>query len=204
MRAPRIIPEIEADLHAYLGGIVREIGGVALCINGMADHVHLLVRMPSTHSMADLARLVKTNSSRWVHERWPQRKSFGWQTGYGAFSVSESGQNAGASTSCTNNNITLGDHSRKSLLCFSRRTTSRLTANICGVKSPYAPSGLARLIRIRFPRLTPWALFLCRYAALPRRDAPSGIYGTMPPDSGARVMLPATPSCQTSGFNPVD
>ena len=60
----------------------------------MGDHVHLLIRMPSTHSVADLARLVKTNSSRWVHERWPQKKNFGWQNGYGAFSVSESGQNA--------------------------------------------------------------------------------------------------------------
>jgi putative transposase len=44
--------------------------------------------------VADVARLVKTNSSRCLHERWPQIKSFGWQSGYGAFSVSESGQNA--------------------------------------------------------------------------------------------------------------
>jgi len=90
-RVPLINPEMQSDLHAYLGGIIREIGGVALCINGMADHVHILVRMPSTHSIADVARLVKTNSSRWVHERWPQFKNFEWQAGYGAFSVSESG-----------------------------------------------------------------------------------------------------------------
>ena len=50
--------------------------------------------MPSTHSIADVARLVKTNSSRWVHERWPQLKNFAWQSGYGAFGVSESGQEA--------------------------------------------------------------------------------------------------------------
>jgi len=93
-RAPLINSEMQSDLHAYLGGIIREIGGVALCINGIADHVHLLVRMPSTHSVADVARLVKTNSSRWVHERWPQFKSFAWQAGYGAFSVSESGVDA--------------------------------------------------------------------------------------------------------------
>ena len=93
-RAPLITKEIEADLHAYLGGILRELGGVALCINGMPDHVHLLVRMPSTHSVADVARLVKANSSRWVHQRWPQFKVFAWQSGYGAFSVSESGQGA--------------------------------------------------------------------------------------------------------------
>ena len=93
-RAPLIKPEMESDLHAYLGGIMRELGGVALCINGMPDHVHLLVRMPSTHALADVARLLKTNSSRWVHERWPQFKDFAWQTGYGAFSVSKSGLEA--------------------------------------------------------------------------------------------------------------
>lgn len=90
---PLIVAEIEADLHAYLGGIIRELGGVALCIDGMPDRIHLLVRMPSTHSVADVARLVKTNSSRWVHGKWPQFKEFAWQPGYGAFSVSESGQN---------------------------------------------------------------------------------------------------------------
>jgi REP element-mobilizing transposase RayT len=92
-RLPSITPDIESDLHAYIGGIIREIGGVALCINGMPDHVHLLVRLPPTRSVADVARLIKTNSSRWVHERWSDRKTFAWQTGYGAFSVSESGQN---------------------------------------------------------------------------------------------------------------
>jgi len=90
-RAPFINAEIESDLHAYLGGIIRELGGVVLSINGTADHVHILVRLPANQSVADLARVVKTNSSRWVHERWPERREFAWQTGYGAFSVSESG-----------------------------------------------------------------------------------------------------------------
>jgi hypothetical protein len=107
----------------------------------MADHVHLLVRMPSTHSVADLARVIKTNSSRWLHEQWPQSKGFRWQTGHGAFSVSESGQDAVRGTSCTSNNITPGDRSRKSLLRFSRRTTSSSTKNICGLETSYAPSG---------------------------------------------------------------
>jgi putative transposase len=93
-REPLINSGVQSDLHAYLGGIIREIGGVALCVNGMADHVHLLVRMPATHSVADVARLIKTNSSRWVHQRWPQLKNFAWQAGYGAFSVSESGIDA--------------------------------------------------------------------------------------------------------------
>lgn len=89
-RNPFITAEIESDLHAYLGGIVRELGGVALSINGTSDHVHTLVRMPADQSVADIARLIKTNSSRWVHERWPEHGEFAWQTGYGAFTVSES------------------------------------------------------------------------------------------------------------------
>jgi putative transposase len=88
-RCALIKPEFEKDLHAYLGGIVRQIGGTALCVNGTRDHVHLLIR--AAHSIADIARLIKTNSSRWVHEGWPEYHLFAWQTGYGAFTVSESG-----------------------------------------------------------------------------------------------------------------
>jgi putative transposase len=93
-RCELIKPEFETDLHAYLGGIIRQIGGVAVCVNGTRDHVHLLVRVPADHSVAEVARLIKTNSSRWVHRRWPEHKGFAWQTGYGAFTVSESGVEA--------------------------------------------------------------------------------------------------------------
>jgi putative transposase len=62
-RAPCITTEIESDLHAYLGGIIREIGGVALAINGTTDHVHILTRVPAKRSIADLVCLTKTNSS---------------------------------------------------------------------------------------------------------------------------------------------
>ena len=71
-RCALIKPEFEKDLHAYLGGIVRQIGGTALCVNGTRDHVHLLIRVPINRSVADIARLIKTNSSRWIHERWPE------------------------------------------------------------------------------------------------------------------------------------
>jgi REP-associated tyrosine transposase len=90
-RCALIKSDFEKDLHAYLGGIIRQVGGTALCINGTRDHVHLLVRVPANQSVADVARLIKTNSSRWIHQRWPEQRCFGWQTGYGAFTVSESG-----------------------------------------------------------------------------------------------------------------
>ena len=86
--------EIRPRLHAYLGGIVRELSGIALSVNGPSDHVHLLVKLPATACLADAMRVIKTNSSRWVHETWHGKSDFAWQTGYGAFSVSQSGHKA--------------------------------------------------------------------------------------------------------------
>jgi putative transposase len=87
-RRPLIKPDFRADLFAYLGGIVREIQGTALIINGTADHVHALVRIRPARSAAEIARVMKANSSKWVRAKWSLE--FGWQTGYGVFSVSES------------------------------------------------------------------------------------------------------------------
>ncbi len=87
-RQPLITSEIRTSLFAYLGGIIREMHGTALIINGTADHVHMLIRIRPVQAAAEIARVVKTNSSRWVREKWNVR--FAWQTGYGAFSVSES------------------------------------------------------------------------------------------------------------------
>ena len=88
-RKTSITPEIRSDLFAYLGGIVREMRGTALIINGTPVHVHMLVRIRPAHSVAEIARVVKTNSSRWLHENGA--RDFAWQAGYGVFSVSESG-----------------------------------------------------------------------------------------------------------------
>jgi REP-associated tyrosine transposase len=87
-RQPLITLSLKPDLLAYLGGIVREMQGTALIVNGTEDHVHMLVRIRPVQSVAEVVRIVKTNSSRWLHEKWS--REFAWQTGYGAFSVSES------------------------------------------------------------------------------------------------------------------
>ena len=89
-RAASMATEIRSDVYAYLGGIARELGGTALIVNGTADHVHLLVKLPAELAVADCVRLLKTNSSRWIHDKWPKRRTFAWQTGYGAFTVSTS------------------------------------------------------------------------------------------------------------------
>ena len=76
-------------LHAYLGGVVRTLDGVPEAIGGVADHVHLLVGLRATHTLADVLREIKSVSSKWVHEETGVR-SFAWQEGYGAFTVSAS------------------------------------------------------------------------------------------------------------------
>jgi REP element-mobilizing transposase RayT len=91
-RRPQITPEIESRLHAYLGGLVEGQKGAALAINGMRDHVHLLVRYRTAVSIADLQRELKSSSSGWVHDEFPAAQDFAWQEGYSVFSVSKSAQ----------------------------------------------------------------------------------------------------------------
>jgi REP element-mobilizing transposase RayT len=87
-RKPLIGADVRLYLFAYLGGIVRELRGTALIINGTGDHVHMLIRIRPAHSIAEIARIVKTNSSGWMRKNG--HKEFAWQSGYGVFSVSES------------------------------------------------------------------------------------------------------------------
>jgi len=88
-RVPEIATAWRADLHAYLGGCIKGVGGEALAVGGIADHVHLLMRLRATHCLADVLRDVKAGSSRWVHECHGQR-AFAWQDGYAGLSVSPS------------------------------------------------------------------------------------------------------------------
>lgn len=81
--------EWQGRLHAFLGGVVRNLGAVPEAVGGVADHVHLLIGLRATHSLAEVVRDVKAVSSRWIHEEIGVAK-FAWQEGYGAFSVSSS------------------------------------------------------------------------------------------------------------------
>ena len=76
------------DLHAYIGGIVRDIGAIAECMGGPGDHVHALVGLRATHMLADAVRQMKRGSSTWIHQHGVNK--FAWQEGYGAFTVSPS------------------------------------------------------------------------------------------------------------------
>lgn len=89
-RQPWLLPEMQEEVFNYLGGAVNALGGQSLLVNGPRDHVHMLFVQPRTLSIADVMEKVKANSSGWVKDRWPERRHFGWQAGYAAFSVSKS------------------------------------------------------------------------------------------------------------------
>jgi REP element-mobilizing transposase RayT len=93
-RVPFLSEAIRSDVHAYIGGILRELRATPIAVGGTSDHVHLLTHIPAEMAVADCLRIVKTNSSRWLKQKWPERRAFAWQRGYGAFSVSESGRAA--------------------------------------------------------------------------------------------------------------
>jgi REP-associated tyrosine transposase len=89
-RCPLIDPSLRERLWPFLGGIARQNDMRALAIGGRPDHVHLLLSLPSTLSIAKAMQLIKGGSSKWVHETFQDRQAFNWQVKYGAFGVSVS------------------------------------------------------------------------------------------------------------------
>ena len=87
-RQPFLTDEIRPRILDYMGGIARKNGIQPQIIGGIEDHVHMLVLLPKTLSIAKAIQLIKGGSSKWIHDEFPQLKHFAWQIGYGAFSVS--------------------------------------------------------------------------------------------------------------------
>jgi REP element-mobilizing transposase RayT len=77
-------------IHKYLGGIIKNLNSIPICIGGTSDHVHILCSLPKTMALSDFVRNIKAYSSRWIKTLDNHYKEFEWQTGYGAFSVSPS------------------------------------------------------------------------------------------------------------------
>ena len=90
-RRPFLTDEkIQRELYAYLAGTCKSLESPAIKIGGIEDHVHILCRLARTISIADLVRELKRESSKWLKSQSTNLKQFGWQDGYGAFSVSPS------------------------------------------------------------------------------------------------------------------
>ena len=86
-RMPLITSDVLPKLHAYLATVARKNDGESYRVGGVADHVHLAIRLSRTVALADLVSELKTSSSKWLKEQVPGLSKFSWQRGYGAFSI---------------------------------------------------------------------------------------------------------------------
>jgi REP-associated tyrosine transposase len=80
-----ISPAVQPQLWAFLGGIARKNGFKALMVGGTDNHVHILLSLPATMTLAKAMQLLKGASSHWMNEKF--RTEFAWQEGYGGFSL---------------------------------------------------------------------------------------------------------------------
>ena len=87
-RRASLTSEVRSELFPVLIGISRNVGTTPVRVGGWVDHAHLLLALSANSQVASIVRDLKSNSSRWIHERWRAKKHFAWQDGYAAFSVS--------------------------------------------------------------------------------------------------------------------
>jgi putative transposase len=78
----------QTEMHNYIAGIIKNIKGIPIIVNGYKDHVHILCLLPKDMSIAQFVQTIKSNSSKWF--RVKHQAKFAWQVGYAAFSVSKS------------------------------------------------------------------------------------------------------------------
>jgi putative transposase len=89
-REPWLDSDIRPRMNAYLATVCRDLGGDAVRVGGVNDHVHILTTLPRTLSQAQMIEQIKKTSSKWIKNINARYRGFLWQRGYGAFSVSPS------------------------------------------------------------------------------------------------------------------
>jgi len=85
-----IHPSIEEEVYKYITGVITNKNQKLLAINGIPDHIHILIGMKPSCCLSDLVREVKKSSNEFINEKWPSKHKFHWQGGFGAFSYSHS------------------------------------------------------------------------------------------------------------------
>ena len=80
----------EEELYKYITGIITNKGQKLIAINGMLDHIHILIGMKPSCCLSDLVREIKKSSNAFINEKKFSKFKFEWQKGYGAFSYSHS------------------------------------------------------------------------------------------------------------------
>jgi REP element-mobilizing transposase RayT len=89
-REPLITDGVRESLHAYLASVLQNLGCTPVLINSVEDHVHLLFDLARSVSISQAVEDVKKSSSKWIKSQGSEFANFAWQSGYGAFAVSES------------------------------------------------------------------------------------------------------------------
>ena len=89
-RRPFLVPDTRPKIHAYLATVARNADCEAYRVGGVADHVHLAIRLSRSITIAKLVETLKTASSKWLKTESPALSAFSWQRGYGCFSVGPS------------------------------------------------------------------------------------------------------------------
>ncbi|PKN80680.1 MAG: transposase [Candidatus Cloacimonetes bacterium HGW-Cloacimonetes-1] len=74
------------DVFSYIHGIIHQLDGIPISINGTDDHIHILCNLPKSMTVPEFVRVIKANSSKWFKDK---NANMAWQTGYAAFSVSK-------------------------------------------------------------------------------------------------------------------
>lgn len=85
-----INPSWEKELYRYISGIIERNNHKLLAINGVPDHLHILIGMRPSQSISELMQAIKTNSSKWINQKGFVLGRFEWQSGYSAFSYDRS------------------------------------------------------------------------------------------------------------------
>ncbi len=87
-RQPWLRDGFREKVFAYMAATIKELGGFAIIIGGYYDHVHLLLRIPAKIAVSDFVGQLKASTSKHINESSGIIRKFGWQDGYGAFTVS--------------------------------------------------------------------------------------------------------------------
>ena len=85
-----IYPPYVQELHAYIGGVCKELECPVLIVGGYTDHVHILCMLSKKIALMTLVQKIKAHSSKWMKTKGNNLSNFFWQDGYGAFSVNPS------------------------------------------------------------------------------------------------------------------
>lgn len=90
-RAPMITLNLRDRLYDYMGGIINGNEGIPILIGGEPEHVHILTALNKNQAVTKSIGIIKADSTKWIHQTFPEQQQFCWQAGYGAFSISVTG-----------------------------------------------------------------------------------------------------------------